>query len=84
VSLNLPWKAAFKSAVRARRLAGGERAAPAIPLSFANPPTDVVISDVQTTIVVRGDKWIWLAMYGDRRRFGQIYVANASRFANPA
>ncbi len=56
------------------------------PSPSATPPTDVVVAEVQTTIVVRGDNLWDLArhFYGDGMRFRQIYAANASQIRDPS
>ncbi len=55
------------------------------PSPSATPPTDVVVADVRTTTVVRGDNLWDLArrFYGDGTRFRQIYAANASQIRDP-
>jgi nucleoid-associated protein YgaU len=51
----------------------------------APPPADVVVANVQTTTVVRGDNLWDLArrFYGDGTRFRQIYSANATQIRDP-
>jgi hypothetical protein len=56
------------------------------PSPSATPPTDVVVADVRTTTVVRGDNLWDLArrFYRDGTRFRQIYAANASQIRDPS
>jgi nucleoid-associated protein YgaU len=56
------------------------------PSPSATPPTDVVVADVRTTTVVRGDNLWDLArrFYGDGTRFRQIFAANASQIRDPS
>jgi LysM repeat protein len=55
------------------------------PSPSATPPSDVVVTDVRTTTVVRGDNLWDLArrFYRDGMRFRQIYAANASQIRDP-
>jgi nucleoid-associated protein YgaU len=59
-----------------------------VPLSepaLSTPPANVVIENVQTTTVVRGDNLWDLArhFYGDGTRFKDLYAANASQIHEP-
>ena len=56
------------------------------PSPSAAPPADVVVANVRTTTVVRGDNLWDLArrFYGDGMRFRQIYAANASQIRDPS
>ncbi len=55
------------------------------PSPAAAPPANVVVANVQTTTIVRGDNLWDLArrFYGDGTRFHQIYVANATQIRDP-
>jgi len=55
------------------------------PSPSASPPSNVVVADVRTTTVVRGDNLWDLArrFYRDGLRFRQIYAANASQIRDP-
>jgi len=56
------------------------------PSPSAAPPANVVVANVQTTTVVRGDNLWDLArrFYGDGTRFRQIYAANATQIRDPS
>ncbi len=55
------------------------------PSPSAASPANVVVADLRTTTVVRGDNLWDLArrFYGDGTRFRQIYAANASQIRDP-
>jgi nucleoid-associated protein YgaU len=56
-----------------------------VPANASTPPKDVVVKDVRTTKVVRGDS-LWRLgrrFYGNGLRYTQIYSANASQIRDP-
>jgi nucleoid-associated protein YgaU len=54
--------------------------------TLAKTPTDVVVADIRTATVVRGDSLWRLSRryYRDGMRYRQIYAANSSQIRNPS
>jgi nucleoid-associated protein YgaU len=64
---------------------GGQQVASALPDGHGLPPSQVVIPDVNTTIISRGDSLWRLSqrVYGEGLRYTVIYGANRSQIRNP-